>query len=370
MAEQAVIIYRTPDGRLIPVASDASVAPGWTPVAGPMLQSEANQQIQAMGGATQGQFLDSEMPQISQGIPGGFDWSSQAAQIQNKNRNNQQAARIARQSPTSDTMQSMGAASDYGQNIQTGGMDPYKFDNIRTGKLGETTPVPPGVTASQFNQDVYNTDPSGTGGGYNPSDPMNPAGYQSGGDWQAGSDPGMLDYTGMLAGGPQYTTEQLGDPAVMTERWLQSTTGDSFHANKGMLRDAYGSYGTLYGIQNGGDTIANPATQASMAGDWMTNFNGSTGGKSVDVNGLWDQTMGGYGDHMTSMSANADSSGQAQYQMVTDALGAMAPFMNPQAANMIEAQISNAWLDYNSMGANPSMTFIDYLRSIGADQWM
>lgn len=365
------IVYQLPNGQMTVAPVGSPPPPGATQVAGPVSASEASAFMQSGGQGmssegvsmtqTGSQYADPYNPAES------IDWTAEQNRLAQEQQTQQQ--REQRQSQTQQQQQSLGAASDYSSNISTGGMNPYLYENVSQGYMPESSTrnpqVPKGHLASDFYRDVNQAGRTGTLG--NTGTYLDEA-YTPGGNFQMGNDVPMTQLGGWLTGG-DFTPQQLMDPLVMTDEWLERTTGGDQHANKGYLRDAFSSYPTLYGLMNPGQVL-DPMQQGQFGGDFIGGLSGSTGGNYVDARGLWDQQFGGgYGQSLNDQTSASDNQGQDQYQQVQQNVAALAQWMGPQGVQMAMNLIDNAWIDYNQMGSNPGMSFIDYLRSIGADQW-
>lgn len=169
-----------------------------------------------------------------------------------------------------------------------------------------------------------------------------------------------------------------GDDAFARLYNDQGGYGNSLHAD--FANRNYGLYDDIYALQNPGMPGLDPNQQYANASEYlnamgMPTNNGEIG--ALDGRGLWDNQF--VDEYMTSERGmgsgdNWEKRSQSQYEQVVTNIAALQPAMGTRNAQSIMNMVDRSYEDYKqlTLTGDPTvqnMNFVQYLQSIGAEEW-
>ena len=151
------------------------------------------------------------------------------------------------------------------------------------------------------------------------------------------------------------------------EAAVQMMTNDSYGADyQRMLTDIYGSYVPLYSMSNGGNVPTDEAMIFGQGGDMTMGWTNSDRAEAnVDYGQLWDNQ---YSPEYMDFMSTVPKSSEEEYKMIQQNVAALSTYTTPEAASIVSARVDDAYTDYIASGYTG--TFTQYLRDVGADQWL
>lgn len=233
----------------------------------------------------------------------------------------------------------------------------------------------PGYTGQGATNKYGNIDPS-------QFDVTPPGGVNEQGIWDPGipNDPGALQtgdnpyagtYMENFAGATTLNPELMTDPGFMVDAYLNAQ-GLGQSSNRGTLEQAFGSYGSLYDIQNPGLTGLSPAELATQAGNFTGGMMQNAGSAPyVDPRTMYDQMFNPAYTGQGGVGAATPNAAEFELGKIMQGITAMTPWMGEQNANQVKVMVQQAYYDYMQNGSLDAsgMSFTQYLDSIGARGW-
>lgn len=157
---------------------------------------------------------------------------------------------------------------------------------------------------------------------------------------------------------------------------ITAAAGMPTYGQRDFLEDVYSNYDTFAMLANPGESFPDPAQRYVGAGDMVQQFmQPSDGVANINGAGLYDNMFSqAYIDQVTGLAQGdergKENPGEFERDMVLNNVAVLAPYIGQENAAWITGQVSQMYDAYVGQGYSSSMSFTDFLRANGAEDWV